>query len=244
MPLCESELITRGILSFLLVRGWSRLRFTPTEFPNISFLPVLSSTFTVTMSWWSLVNDPCIQFIKNWIEHNIDRVECAYNLKGGWEGWAQVELAAAMRDQYQAYQPRVEREMEIQPASHQRCDIVFRIAQQPGILKSGCSFIELKCESVRNAAEFVRGMEEDRDKITAAHRSAGRLLIWGEETEFYSVGICVGPTGKEGIRRFVQEPANRGQYSSETVPFARGEIEIWYKKLTVPRLYPDRLIRP
>lgn len=79
---------------------------------------------------------------------------------------------------------------------------------------------------MRNAGGFVMGMRADREKIIAAVGNAGRLLIWGEETELYSVGICVGPAGKTDIRRFAEKPANRGQYKSETIPFARGEIEI------------------
>ncbi|KAK0647153.1 hypothetical protein B0T16DRAFT_414753 [Cercophora newfieldiana] len=199
------------------------------------------------MSFWSLVNDPCILFIRDWISDHIDEVIFAYNLRGGWELWLQVELATAMASKWREYHPIIEREVQIRPASKKRCDILVRIPEQFRIYKSTSALIELKCESVKNTAEIVREMKADRDKIIEAYGDPAHWAIGvlSADTVLYSIGICVGDEGQRRVREFTTLAENRGQYEREAVPYTVGgvrrEVEIWYKKLSIAPLYPARV---
>ena len=50
------------------------------------------------------IDVPTDTLIKGWALKNIDRIVRAYTQKGGWEGWAQVEIATELyRERDMAY---------------------------------------------------------------------------------------------------------------------------------------------
>jgi hypothetical protein len=80
---------------------------------------------------------------------NLDRV---YRLKGGWEGWLQVEFALAAQD----YQ--IDREQAQYPDSGERVD-VYRFGKNMDVA------IEFKCESFGQNRRFYDSLMDDVLKL-------------------------------------------------------------------------------
>ena len=127
------------------------------------------------------IDVPTDTIIKGWALKNIDRIVRAYTQKGGWEGWAQVEIATELhrardmayenaRDSLLATTTTVLREVAVYPPtntknggiSQKRADIVVEFGAPS---RREFVIIELKCEGFYNKDAFVQAVKEDVDKV-------------------------------------------------------------------------------
>ncbi len=127
------------------------------------------------------VDIPVDDVIKRWASENIGRIIKAYTQKGGWEGWAQVEIATALSDYrrasfaragdaLRAALTRTLREEPVYPStltakggtSQKRADIVVEVG---GPESREFVIIELKCEGANNSAAFVAATNDDIAKV-------------------------------------------------------------------------------
>ncbi|KIK66793.1 hypothetical protein GYMLUDRAFT_82161 [Collybiopsis luxurians FD-317 M1] len=122
--------------------------------------------------------------IVEWATANGAKLEEAYKLKGGWEGWTQVELALTLKRAYELQFGRdsvtVTREDNVyNNAPNQRSDLLLTTRNGGQIFTN---MIELKCESIANAANFVREVSGDCTKvnsgvINAIHRPCKAWVV-------------------------------------------------------------------
>lgn len=127
------------------------------------------------------VDVPIAGIISEWALKNIARIVRAYTQKGGWEGWAQVEIATALyddrdapyadaKDALMAAKTTVSREVAIYPptltkkggVSQKRADIVVEFGAPS---RREFIIIELKCEGFYNKDAFVQAVKEDVVKV-------------------------------------------------------------------------------
>lgn len=113
-------------------------------------------------------SNPLAGSIRNWAAANAEKLHKAYSYKGGWEGWAQVELAIVLEQDHGAqasyHQNVITREDTVYDGTAQRCDILLT-TNQSGIPK-WYNFIELKCESSGMQDKFVGVVEADYAKVS------------------------------------------------------------------------------
>lgn len=102
------------------------------------------------------------QFASNW------------PVKGGWEGWIQVDLTAHILSIDSAID--VLREQPVFANSRQRCDLLLNTNQMP----AHQIVVEIKAQSFDNRDRFITGVAGDLDKFTtldsAYQRSTGVML--------------------------------------------------------------------
>jgi len=125
----------------------------------------------------------------------------AYNLKGGWESWAQVELAIAIQDAVKSktddgatiIQNVVTRENYVyepfvSPITGKKVekkdDILISTIQTPKFghhdpITKWTNIIELKCQSSGNKDNFVNDVESDMEKIELNKIKAEFLPTYG-----------------------------------------------------------------
>ncbi|HEY3506469.1 MAG TPA: hypothetical protein VGN37_27230 [Actinocatenispora sp.] len=87
------------------------------------------------------------QFASNW------------PVKGGWEGWIQVDLTAHILSADSAID--ILREQPVFANSRQRCDLLLNTNQMP----AHQIVVELKAQSFDNRDRFITGVESDLDKF-------------------------------------------------------------------------------
>ncbi|THV02295.1 hypothetical protein K435DRAFT_792650 [Dendrothele bispora CBS 962.96] len=151
--------------------------------------------------------------IAKWGNDNGAKLEGAYRLKGGWEGWAQVELALVLKQMFETNNPgstiEVTREDPVYSGGTQRSDIL--ITTRKGA-QHFTNMIELKCESIANAANFTRQVSEDCAKVNngaiiatyrpckawvvafSVTKNLGNLQVGGGNLGAYSKTIQAGGT--------------------------------------------------
>jgi hypothetical protein len=109
------------------------------------------------------------EIIVYWIQSNVDRIARAYILKGGWGGWAQVEIALLLEDRLAGMAPKLgpvvitaSREVAVYEAPRQHADIVIEVTDGS---RKDFIIVELKCEGRFNQANFVAAVKNDVEKI-------------------------------------------------------------------------------
>lgn len=132
--------------------------------------PQQSNTAPSTSNYIELHVD---QVVNNWARQNISKIVSAYQQKGGWEGWAQVEIATALEKSRESASAEealkgtlteASREVHVYADhSKQRADVV--IASRSRIIPKHFVIIELKCEGQYFKGDFVQEVEEDIEKL-------------------------------------------------------------------------------
>ncbi|KAI5210764.1 hypothetical protein AUEXF2481DRAFT_411375 [Aureobasidium subglaciale EXF-2481] len=90
-----------------------------------------------------------------------NKIAAAYNQKGGWEGWAQVEIAYLIQTKYNNV--TIDREVNVYSGTKKENDFVITDKGNPPKPKQ---IIELKCErGTQSAAQFVQSFSDDITKI-------------------------------------------------------------------------------
>ncbi|CAM1503614.1 Fc.00g012050.m01.CDS01 [Cosmosporella sp. VM-42] len=159
--------------------------------------------------------------IANWAknEENAERISFAYDTAGGWEGWAQVEIAHQLqRDQGYRFASNehstILREQPIyQSSERQKADIgIYR----NGDPSKGAFLFELKCESSGNSAAFAREVLKDQEKVNAGLKSTHRpATIW-------VIGLSYS---SEAARKMAAASNDFKEYQ-----YGSGPVKIWWWK--------------
>ena len=139
--------------------------------------------------------------IRNWAQDNVDKISRAYALKGGWEGWAQVEIALLLED----HLAHLGRGLNIESMTASREVAVYQNPRQFADLVIGVHhgraqdhiIVELKCESQFNATNFITGIMNDlakiEDGIKPEYQPAMRFVYGiGKTPEGVSQGVQAG----------------------------------------------------
>ncbi|KAK4222018.1 hypothetical protein QBC38DRAFT_490831 [Podospora fimiseda] len=157
-----------------------------------------------------------IGLINEWVVKNIVPLARAYLHKGGWENWAQVNLALYLQDhaheKFGMYPEHttVQREVNVYQ-NKDRADLVF------GFAPTSQEFvIELKCESWHNGQNFGKEVVKDFNKVTE-----GQLKTLFKDAAVYSVAISVSA---EGIAELAKKPALATTYHSNMDKPIMGEV--------------------
>ncbi|KIK55835.1 hypothetical protein GYMLUDRAFT_87501 [Collybiopsis luxurians FD-317 M1] len=104
--------------------------------------------------------------IADWANANASKLGEAYQLKGGWEGWTQVELALYLKRAYGQQFPgsvvTVTREDKVYNGTNERSDLLLTTRTGGRLFTN---MIELKCESIANSAAFPGEVAADCTKI-------------------------------------------------------------------------------
>ncbi|THU80419.1 hypothetical protein K435DRAFT_874395 [Dendrothele bispora CBS 962.96] len=157
--------------------------------------------------------NPIMNAIVDWGNTNGAKLEGAYQLKGGWEGWTQVELALVLKRLFESSNPgstvEVTREDPVYGGGTQRSDLL--ITTRKGA-QHFTNMIELKCEGIANAPAFTGQVNGDCNKvnngaINAAYlpckawviafsvtKNLGALQVGGKNLAQYSKKVQAGGT--------------------------------------------------
>ncbi|KAK1224580.1 hypothetical protein PQX77_012518 [Marasmius sp. AFHP31] len=99
------------------------------------------------------------------------KIEQAYEQRGGWEGWLQVELAIYLKkvfehDLFPGCTVNVTREDYIYGESSMRSDILLKTTVNG---RTFYNALELKCETYLGGSSFRRKVKDDCEKIDDAN---------------------------------------------------------------------------
>jgi hypothetical protein len=149
--------------------------------------------------------------LRRWANEAQHKILTAYYGKGGWEGWAQVEIEYALKKYYgtraiNGTGVHIQRE----PHSYlydatQRADVVVRYYDDhPKRSPAGyriaawTTIIELKCESYENSESFKNGVEADITKIQA-ELTPEYFPEEEDAVEALVIAICVSPEARTAL---------------------------------------------
>jgi hypothetical protein len=138
-----------------------------------------------------------LAMIDAWAEYRYSEISKIYLQKGGWEGWAQVELALAFSLRYEKI--NVFREETVYSGSNRRADLTLMLAGHQ------TQVVELKVESLwqdqsLGVSGFVNAVKEDISKITInSLKPAFRPAL------VYAVGISCG---NDQVAAYTMEPSS------------------------------------
>jgi hypothetical protein len=111
-----------------------------------------------------------VQLIATWANSRAAIIQRAYDQKGGWEGWAQVEIALSLQDELSKkpdFLDVLTREFPFYANDSLRADIAILY------LPDGMpiDIIELKCESAFQTKQFAAELYDDFVKVTTENIS-------------------------------------------------------------------------
>ncbi|MGB1586890.1 MAG: hypothetical protein ACPHID_07595 [Thermoplasmatota archaeon] len=109
--------------------------------------------------------DDVIELTDQWRQKRSGDIARVWPLNGGWEAWAQAEIAAWLL--YADHANETLREQRVY-ANDQRADLLVN----PTSNGADMIVIELKCQSLPNWRAFVPGLQEDYNKLRGAMRPA------------------------------------------------------------------------
>lgn len=98
--------------------------------------------------------------VTEWANANVDRIGMVWPLDGGWEAWAQAEIAGYINAR--APETWVRREVRVY-SNGGRCD--FLVNDPFTNDNTDEIVVEMKCESLNNWAAFVDGLRADTYKL-------------------------------------------------------------------------------
>jgi hypothetical protein len=167
-------------------------------------------------------NNPILASIAAWAEEKSDMIQFAYNTKGGWEGWAQVELAARLyKDHGYKYGPnqqsKIVREVPIYTSSNRSAaDIAIYKNGDPA---QGALIFELKCESYKSTDKFKKNVLLDWEKVT------GGLKPEFTSADIWVIGLAISNDANQAMEN-INPAFDEYQYPS-------GPVTIWWKQTEV-----------
>ncbi|KAF5546744.1 hypothetical protein FNAPI_8762 [Fusarium napiforme] len=180
-----------------------------------------------------------LEAIAKWICLKQDIITFAQTTSGGWEGWAQVELAYELT-RVLGYQYNEGSTIWLKRESHTYTNAAQRIDMEivaPG--SQGSVLFELKCErgpplksdpkntghyipdtapSKSSAAVFAEDMEDDRKKIKT------QLKANSPYSAVFAIGIAV-------TEKAAQEMEKNSEFTQYESNYAIHPITIWYWQL-------------
>jgi hypothetical protein len=160
-----------------------------------------------------------VPIIHQWATSKADEIIARDEQKGGWEGWAQVEIAETL-DRYRfqdrqlwnrKHSDRVHREQPVyqkKPTDKgaKMADFVIgRNSRRVFEQRLGTTIMELKCEGLHNKDKFKKVVEQDIKKVTLCSLKPeyvpARVLI---------LAISVSHSCYEEMSRAIHPDANDG----------------------------------
>jgi hypothetical protein len=137
-----------------------------------------------------------IDEVEDWLGRNKNKVAAAYLTKGGWEGWAQVELALFLHDKFGTNTINIFREdgrpyTQANPASGERSDMYIQSNDGTAL------GVELKCESLFQQqtanTRIARRLYADMVKVAG-------IISPPQHTTMYAIGISVTQEGLNDLK--------------------------------------------
>ncbi|KAF9064821.1 hypothetical protein BDP27DRAFT_1425482 [Rhodocollybia butyracea] len=161
--------------------------------------------------------------LRSWVNQPImkKKIGTAYQLKGGWEGWAQVEIAIFLQEKLRDKGFEVTREDRVYEDASKRSDITVHQKTAGKV-----TILELKCESLRNKGKFDKGVAKDVAKI--GNKIASAYSEEAKESTIWSVAI--GTTGENIKKKLEGKPA---VIEFKTEDESEMNMGIWTTKVVV-----------
>ncbi|WP_333895672.1 hypothetical protein [Brevundimonas aurantiaca] len=104
-----------------------------------------------------------LALVQGWADANVNRIRTVWPLNGGWEAWAQAEIAGFINAS--APDAWVMREPRVYPDNSRADFLINNPFQNPA---ENEIVVEMKCESLRNWDAFVDGLRYDVWKLNGA----------------------------------------------------------------------------
>jgi hypothetical protein len=104
-----------------------------------------------------------LALVQGWADANVGRIRNVWPLAGGWEAWAQAEIAACVNAA--AADAWIQREPRVYPDNSRADFLVNDPFQNP---PADEIVVEMKCESLGNWGAFVDGLRYDVWKLNGA----------------------------------------------------------------------------
>ena len=148
--------------------------------------------------------DDVLAITAQWAVERIDTIREIYWQRGGWERWAQVELALLFTQQYPA--TNTTREQLVYVGSTRRADLTLELKGEE------TQVIEMKMESLwqdsssGGPANFVNALKNDIYKI-----DVNNLLPKYRPALVYALGITL----MDPVNRFALNPENWAPYQND-----------------------------
>lgn len=114
----------------------------------------------------TITHDEFVNYATQWVQQRQAQIQYNWPVKGGWEGWAQVDLTAYILSLNSTFD--ILREQRIYTAPRKKTDLLLNgdlgpVAQIP---------VEIKTESAENVAGFLPGVIKDLNKLDGQRRPA------------------------------------------------------------------------
>ena len=162
--------------------------------------------------------------IYKWAQSKRGEIEKAFRMKGGWEGWLQVELGLLLANDGR----EVEREQHVFTTSSQEADLVIKTAPARAGDPKSCTIIELKCEGINQdctGSLDAQGHAISRSTITGkpyfARRIEGDLAKFGTDGKnikpdyagchYLCIGFSLSPQARDHIRSTLVQNTSRAR---------------------------------
>ncbi|KAJ9610470.1 hypothetical protein H2200_005247 [Cladophialophora chaetospira] len=173
------------------------------------------------------------ELVLGWATDHVRKIDAAYGQRGGWEKWAQVEIATMLADHISnlmasdANAPihTVTREV---PAYY--VDIVISATDRNDSSRQDFLIVELKCESAQaKATTFAAGVDEDFAKIS------GDFKQQFQPAQLYAFAFTMSQDGYQKMAAEVrswakaasQVPGQRSSDGTGPAEAITNELALW-----------------
>jgi hypothetical protein len=112
--------------------------------------------------------------VREWAAARNAQFKYYWPVKGGWEGWVQVDLTAFILAHDSTEE--ILREQPIFPNARQRVDLLINADQRPAQQVG----VEIKAQSFDNAGRFIAGVDDDLAKlenVDDAYHASTRVMV-------------------------------------------------------------------
>ena len=169
----------------------------------------ISATSSAASSSSSAPRDDLIDILRQistwvWNQEVLQKILTTYHQKGGWEGWAQVEIAYFITKNNKV---TIDREVEIYTATRKRVDFIIT---DPGKVKQ---IIELKCER-----QSLWGTKFKDAYVEDIRKFRGSVFEQYKNTLLYAVAITCTDEGRKEMSKIEMLGIKRQDI---------GQISVW-----------------
>ena len=168
--------------------------------------------------------------IYKWVQSKRGEIEKAFLMKGGWEGWLQVELGLLLASDGRSI---VEREQHVFTDKSRAADLVLRTLAARAGAPDTYTIIELKCEGVKQdcTGSFdpqghpIASKSKKDGKPYFAHRIEADLAKFGTDgrnikpeyagCDYLCIGFSLSPDARDYLKNtHVQNKARQGYFQA------------------------------
>ena len=135
----------------------------PSPSPPLPTMPVPDRTGpspTLGAEPMILTLDQFLTFVLEWAQQSVQNIRRVWPLPGGWEAWAQAEIAAYINEIDAS--TSIQREARVYPGQ-KRADFLLNVGTTLQLPQQ--VVVEMKCESLNNRAAFIPGINKDVTKL-------------------------------------------------------------------------------